>query len=382
MASMFTNPYDAQIDQEAARRKEMREVAKMDAFDANAYRAGMAGQEIGRNLGGMMGMQTPEDAKQAKIQEIMGQYGEGAKTVKQLQDIAGDFGNAGMMDLMQETLSMIDKIEPKQTTASFNLSKLQDSLAYLESVSGETFTDIEKKQWLARTKNTVTVTDSGGQVDSGKTNFNAILDDRGNKKKNDFRFADTEITGATQKKDLAIFDTKVTRMSKDMSKASNAESTLSRLEEGMSKYKNPNGTWKDIPGFSNLEQFTRSAEGDELSAMWENVIGELRKERFGSVLTPSEQKSFDKIKTGNFFFLPDEAVIKFVEDLRAKIDSEKNKVSAGYSDDVVAEYNSRLFKQNAKIESGKLQAQIQKAKDSGYSDAQISEFIKMKQGGK
>ena len=380
MAGMF-NIWDAQQQRRADTQDIGKDYASLPEGRVAVSVLGQTGARLG---GGMMkaaGFSNPDEERRMAIQEIKARFPNEPKTAQEYRTI----GNA-LIDVAPEQAKLFfdqaKNLTTTPTTASFNLSKLQDSLAYLESVSGETFTDIEKKQWLARTKNTVTVTDSGGQVDSGKTNFNAILDDRGNKKKNDFRFADTEITGATQKKDLAIFDTKVTRMSKDMSKASNAESTLSRLEEGMSKYKNPNGTWKDIPGFSNLEQFTRSAEGDELSAMWENVIGELRKERFGSVLTPSEQKSFDKIKTGNFFFLPDEAVIKFVEDLRAKIDSEKNKVSAGYSDDVVAEYNSRLFKQNAKIESGKLQAQIQKAKDSGYSDAQISEFIKMKQGGK
>ena len=109
MASMFTNPYDAQIAQQEASQDRALAASKVPWYQRGAYEGTKIGEEFGRNLGGMMGMQTPEDAKQAKIQEIMGQYGEGAKTEAQLKDIAGDFGNAGMMDLMQETLNMIDK---------------------------------------------------------------------------------------------------------------------------------------------------------------------------------------------------------------------------------------------------------------------------------
>ena len=80
---MFTNPYDSQLDAEAARRKEMRDVAQMGAYDYHAYQAGLGAQEAGRALGGMLGMQTPEEAKQNKIQEIMGQFGGGPKTPEQ-----------------------------------------------------------------------------------------------------------------------------------------------------------------------------------------------------------------------------------------------------------------------------------------------------------
>ena len=104
---MFTNPYDAQIAQRDATQARALESSKVPWYQRGAYEGAKAGEDLGRNLGGMLGMQTPEDAKQAKIQEIMSQYGEGTKTPEQLRAIAGDFGNAGMMDLMQETLSMI-----------------------------------------------------------------------------------------------------------------------------------------------------------------------------------------------------------------------------------------------------------------------------------
>jgi uncharacterized protein YjgD (DUF1641 family) len=124
--TMFTNPYDAQLSADSARRKEMRDVAKMDAYDYHAYQAGLSSQEAGRALGGMMGMQTPEQAKQAKIEEIMGQYGEGAKSYEQLMQIADSFRDAGMLDLWEQTMGMakdikVDAVE--QTTRARDIEK-------------------------------------------------------------------------------------------------------------------------------------------------------------------------------------------------------------------------------------------------------------------
>jgi len=106
MATMFTNPYDAQLDREVARREELRDIAQMDAYDYHAYQAGLASEEVGRNLGGMLGMQTPAEAKQSKIQEIMGKYEGGPKSYEDLISIADEFRSAGMLDLWQEAMDV------------------------------------------------------------------------------------------------------------------------------------------------------------------------------------------------------------------------------------------------------------------------------------
>jgi hypothetical protein len=54
----------------------------------------------------MLGMQTPEQAKQDKIEEIMGQYGEGTKSYEQLMQIADSFRSANMPDLWKEVMDM------------------------------------------------------------------------------------------------------------------------------------------------------------------------------------------------------------------------------------------------------------------------------------
>jgi hypothetical protein len=140
--SMFTNPYDAQMSQEAARRKEMRDVAQMDAYDYHAYQAGMAGQDLARGLGGMLGMQTPEDAKQAKIEEVMGQFGEGKKTPEQLMQIADSFRAAGMLDLWEEVMGMAKDAGSKATDRK--VIEGADGFKYFQDTQERVLPGVEK----------------------------------------------------------------------------------------------------------------------------------------------------------------------------------------------------------------------------------------------
>jgi hypothetical protein len=146
--TMFTNPYDAQLSADSARRKEMRDVAKMDAYDYHAYQAGLSSQDASRALGGMMGMQTPEEAKQAKIEEIMGQYGEGAKSYEQLLEIADSFRDAGMLDLWEQTMGMAK--DKKGTTSDQYLTnkRLRNEKALAIQQAFGPADSIEKKQEL------------------------------------------------------------------------------------------------------------------------------------------------------------------------------------------------------------------------------------------
>jgi len=168
---MFTNPYDAQVSADAARRKEMREIAQMDAYDYHAYQAGQSSAGAGRALGGMLGMQTPEQAKQDKIEEIMGQYGEGTKSYEQLMQIADSFRSANMPDLWQEVMNMADKMKP---TSSTDLKKWQYQIAghkqaiadYAKS-KGYNLTDRQLDNLVSSTKAKPTLNQLGGEQVSG-----------------------------------------------------------------------------------------------------------------------------------------------------------------------------------------------------------------------
>ena len=123
---MFTNPYDAQIAEQEASRTRAIDSSKIPWHQRGAYSGALAGGDIARGLGGMLGMQTPEQAKQAKIEEIMGQYGEGAKSYEQLMQIADSFRDAGMLDLWEQTMGMAEDIKVdavEQTTRARDIEK-------------------------------------------------------------------------------------------------------------------------------------------------------------------------------------------------------------------------------------------------------------------
>ena len=171
---MFTNPYDAQVSADAARRKEMREIAQMDAYDYHAYQAGQSSAGAGRALGGMLGMQTPEQAKQDKIEEIMGQYGEGTKSYEQLMQIADSFRSANMPDLWQEVMDMADKLKPTESTESTDMKKWQYQIAghkqaiadYAKS-KNYTLTNRQLDNLVSSTKAKPTLNQLGGEQVSG-----------------------------------------------------------------------------------------------------------------------------------------------------------------------------------------------------------------------
>ena len=370
---MFTNPYDAQLSADSARRKEMRDVAKMDAYDYHAYQAGLSSQEAGRALGGMLGMQTPEQAKQAKIEEIMGQYGEGAKSYEQLMQIADSFRDAGMLDLWEQTMGMAKDMKGKvSTTQEAKEQELEDAYLYVASLGGP-LTELEKRYFKARIKKDVSIGIDSKVIDTAPTVYNEIIARRKNQVSDSGeKITDTGETGASDVKARERLDTKVTSLAGELNNIGGVESALSQLERRISKYRDAK-TGKligDIPGLSEWETWTRGPEGNAISALWENLIGEVRHERFGSVLTANEQKMFEKIKTGNPLYLPDTAVLEYITNMRETVDNQKNKIRKGYAKDVVSEYDSR-----GNVASNDLQDKIKAALDAGHTMEQIKRFL-------
>jgi len=348
-------------------------VAQLGGYGAYINAGGVAGGMLGQGLGKLAGGVSPQQQAQNKLDELMKKH-PNPKTYEEYMALSSEFMTAGMTEMGEKFHKMAQDMKTTKTTANLDLQKLHDSLAYLESVSGITLNPLQRKHWLARVKKTVSVGE-WGSVDTGKTVFNSILSDMKLKgKETNFKFPDTQETGVAEIKKKEALDKKVKSLSTDLIKATNAEHAISRIEDAMAKYKNSDGTWKDIPGFSSWEKFTRSAEGDKLSSLWENLIGELRNDRFGSVLTKGETELFEKIKTGNWLYLPDSAVIDFVESMRARVDAEKDKVRAGYDKNVTSEYDSRR-----QVFNDELSSKIEAARTAGYSDAQIEAFIR---GGK
>jgi len=329
--SMFTNPYDAQIAQQEASRARALESSKIPWYQRGAYEGQMAGEDFGRSLGGMLGMQTAEEAKQAKIEDIMGQYGEGAKTPEQLRDIAGDFGNAGMMDLMQETLGMIDSTVGKTTAAQKqNLADMDATLSFLESSKGFKLNPEEAAYFKSRIKKDVSVTMGGQVIDTAPNVFDQIISARG-KTTVGSGIGDTSLTEGGLEKKVGELSTKVLKAD-----LSDLDVALSDAENMFNKYGD-----KNIPGLSQLNIIERQTEeGAVNSGTVEAVKNILLKLRSGAAVTESEQERFLNEISGAKV-MTDSLWKGWISRIRKLVEQKKKDLFAGERQDVLDLYWSR-----------------------------------------
>ena len=348
--SMFTNPYDAQIAQQEAGRARALEVSKIPWYERGAYEGQMAGEDIGRGLGGMLGMQTPEDAKQAKIEEVMGQFGEGKKTPEQLMQIADSFRAAGMLDLWEEVMGMAKDMETtsKVTAAQQqNLADMDATLDFLEVSKGYKLNPKEAAYFKARIKKDVSLSMSGQVVDTAPNVFDQIISARKGGESSDGGIGDTGLTEAGLEKQVGDLATRVIKAD-----LSGLDTAISQAEEMITSYKG-----KDIPGLSKMNVMERmTAEGSKNATRVKSVSNILMKLRSGAAVTESEAKRFSE-EMSSAPIVTDELWIDWLSRLRLLVDERKRELYAGVPPEVIELYQSRQGKKKDKKSRTSTQAE-------------------------
>ncbi len=339
--------------------------SKPEALTSAEMAAG-AGRSLGNTFGDVIpGYQSKEQQVVSIMQTV---DHSNLEEVKQAYNQILQVSPEAAAEYLTQAKEFLDQ-RTKATTPSSNELKagsLLDSLAYLESISGTKLTGIEKKQFLARSKDKVSVGE-WGVVDTAKNVFNSILSNRSMKSDSGKPIPDTELSGASM-------DKQVSKLSKSLSdtKIADMDVSLQSLEDVIASYRNEDGTYNDIPGFSILEKPFRTEEGSRNSMLWENVTGILRHEKFGTALTANEQKNFEKMKSGDFI-LNDNNVRTFVEEMRKLINRKKEDTFAGYSNEIVNEYNNRLGRGKKVYQTPQSPQQIvADAKKGGWNDARTN----------
>jgi hypothetical protein len=262
------------------------------------------------------------------------------------------------MDDYKAIMKMAEDMNTGKVTSAQKqkLADMDATLDFLEVSKGKKLNPKEAAYFKSRIKSDVSITMGGQVVDTAPNVFDQIVAARKTGGGDVGGIGDTGVTEAAAEQKKLDLDKKVTSLSDDLNNVGGVESALSQLERRISKYRDAKTgeLIGDIPGLSTWETWTRGPEGNAISALWENLIGEVRHERFGSVLTANEQKMFEKIKTGNPLYLPDTAVIEYVANMRETIDNQKYKIRKGYAKDVVSEYDSRGLKANVTKEQSDL----------------------------
>jgi len=158
--SMFSNPYDTQMQFEKMQEDALMKQAQMDPMDFYIYQAGQAGQEAGKGIAGLFGKTpgaaTPMMQKQNAIAKIYSKYKDQDKTASvynemakdaedmQLYDIAEQFRAKSQSTLKASKPSKVQTDELK-TQATNILDRPEIIKDFAGVIQGKTFDDDEEE---------------------------------------------------------------------------------------------------------------------------------------------------------------------------------------------------------------------------------------------
>lgn len=310
---MFTNPYDAAIAQRDASQKRATQAGAVPWYRQGAVSGSLIGQDLGRSLGGMLGMQTPEQAKQNKIEEIMGQYGEGAKSYEQLLEIADSFRDANMLDLWEQTMGMAEKMKTTKTTSNpyLDAKRERNELALrLQQAYGNMDSLVDKKKFKQQLI-------EAGVGDSSV--FTSIVGE----------INTLTTANLSQKKDT---ESRQEKLAIQMTKngVPEIESALVEFEGLQAKYKN------NLPGIG-IDKWLLTKDAKDMRTAFAQVRNMVLKERSGAAVTDAEFKRLKEEIEGAMYTTDDDA-IRWISRIRSTLERVKGTIFSGYGSAVKESY--------------------------------------------
>lgn len=124
---IFGNIYDVKRQQRQDLEESAMDFAQLPRGRGQVAAAGMAGGQLARGIGGMLGMQTPEEARVAKLQEIMSKYADADKTnLDTYKNISGDLLQNNFYEEAKEAMNIYETMFNQASTSDLsNLGKYQ-----------------------------------------------------------------------------------------------------------------------------------------------------------------------------------------------------------------------------------------------------------------
>ena len=349
--SMFSNMYDArQKDLEGA----VDYGASLAALPRGRVSVAVAGQSggmLGQGLSSLAGALPPEQAQQAKIDELMSRF-PNPTTVEEYTTIAGEAMTSGMQDVGEYFLKLADDMRGTagkvSATQQQNLADMDATLAFLESSKGFKLNPEEAAYFKSRIKKDVSVTMGGQVVDTAPNVFDQIVSARKSVEASNGGIGDTGLTEAGLEKQVGDLATRVIKAD-----LSGLDTAISQAEEMITSYKG-----KDIPGLSKMNVMERmTAEGSKNATRVKSVSNILMKLRSGAAVTESEAKRFSE-EISSAPIVTDELWIDWLSRLRALVDERKRELYAGVPPEVIELYQSRQGKKKGTKELNQSQTDV------------------------
>lgn len=125
---MFGSVYDARMRDQENLRSASFDAASLGGYKTMAAIAGEAGGMLGQGIGQAFGALQPEEAKQAKINEMMGQF-PNPTTYEDYMTLAGEFNSEGILDVGKYFHELAQDMKTTKTAARKTLTG-DDGLKY------------------------------------------------------------------------------------------------------------------------------------------------------------------------------------------------------------------------------------------------------------
>ena len=310
--SMFGNMYGArQKDLEASRSAAV-DAASLGGYKTMAAVAGEMGGMLGQGVSSAFGALPPEQAKQAKIDEMMQRFPK-PESYEDYMELSSEFMGAGILDIGEHFNKLAQDMKTKtgSTNAYLDAKRERNELALrLQQGYGPMESLADKKAFKKQ------LIDNGVGDSSVFTSITGEINT-------------LTAAGLAQDKDT---DNRQQKLSAQMIKngVPEIESALVEFEGLAAKYKN------DLPGIG-IDKWLLSKDAKDMKSAFAQVRNMVLKERSGAAVTNPEFQRLKEEIEGAMYTTDDDA-IRWISRIRSTLERVKGTIFAGYGDRVKKAY--------------------------------------------
>ena len=331
------NIYEEQAKQAASPQDTGMAYAKLSPGRGSVALAGQGGQMMAQGAMGAMGMKTPAQQRQEKINQVRQQFPT-PTTDADFRELGNALHSIGETDMAEKAFDQIKSTGKVTAAQQQNLADMDATLDFLEVSKGYKLNPKEAAYFKARIKKDVSLSMSGQVVDTAPNVFDQLISARKGGESSDGGIGDTGLTEAGLEKQVGDLATRVIKAD-----LSGLDTAISQAEEMITSYKG-----KDIPGLSKMNVMERmTAEGSKNATRVKSVSNILMKLRSGAAVTESEAKRFSE-EMSSAPIVTDELWIDWLSRLRLLVDERKRELYAGVPPEVIELYQSRQGKKKDK----------------------------------
>lgn len=322
---LFGNKYDARTQQYSNIQKTGSDYAALPRGRVSVAVSGQTGGMLGGIGAELMGLQTPQQARISKLQEIQAQYEHlDISKPENLRTIAGAMLREGFSKEASDIYDMIDKMSSTSTAGNkYAQEGIAKQLEQELAAQGVDLNSLEGKEQLL---NSLRAKGLGDTTIYGRyaTDVRTL----------------TESGKRQQKFDAEQVESISERMGAD--EIPNIQDAVNSVGEVINQYKNEAGAYGNIPGISVLEQADQGQEAKKVRSAIARAQNILLKIRSGAAVTdPEFNRLKEEIQGG--LLRTDEDIIRWYNDLQTWVNSMKRNIYAGYDQNAVNEYEKRMF---------------------------------------